>query len=187
MVIASPAQTVIDATGTVEKPRNITSGRVGSIGRKLPIKVTLEFPDTAAVDRDWLTVAFVITNAGQNDMLIPISLHEPHVEPRGKQLPYTVQHLHLLVTEQEGVLAGGADLFGSEAHPDTFLKLSPGKWLRVLARFRAPQESLKEHKGKSLIGHAVLNVETLETVNNETSMDSQEIGSAISPAYNWKR
>jgi hypothetical protein len=186
--ITAAAQTVIDATvRTGEQQRSIKSGRAGSIGRKLPIQVTLEFPDTNSSAQGLITVAFVLTNTGGDDLLIPISLHEHDFESKSKDVPYTVQHLHLLVTGQEGVLAGGANLYGNDAHPETILKLAPGKWLRVFARVRVLDEPVTQKKGTTLIAHVILDIETLKTVHGETTLDSQEIGSARSAEYNWKR
>jgi hypothetical protein len=86
--ITAAAQTVIDATvRTGEEPRNIKSGRAGSIGRKLPIQVTLEFPDTASSAEEPITVAFVLTNTGSNDLLIPISLHQHDFVQKSKDMP----------------------------------------------------------------------------------------------------
>lgn len=186
--IPAAAQTIIDATvRTGEKPRNIKSGRAGSIGRKLPIQVTLEFPDKSSSAEESITIAFVLTNTGRNDLLIPISLHEHDLEPKNKDIPYSVQDLQLVVTGQDGVLAGGANLYGNDAHPETILKLAPGKWLRVLARVRVLDESITQKKGTTLIAHAILDIETLKTVRGETTLDSQEMGSARSAEYNWKR
>lgn len=182
------AQTVIDATVPIHKRlRNPTAGQAGSIGRKLPIQIALEFPPEKSSSGGAEKVIYVLTNAGHTNMTIPISPHPGDFEPRDPNAAYTVQHLHLYLTSnaaQDSTLPGGADLYGSQTHPGTLLTLSPGKSVRVLARLYLPKQPEPEQgTGMSVVAHAVLGQESLKTVRGQTTINSDEIGASSSPAY----
>ncbi len=181
------AQTVVDATVPIHKRlRNPTAGQSGSIGRKLPMQVVLEFPPERPNSDGDVKVAFVLTNAGEKDLTIPISPHPGDFEPADKNVPYTVQHLHLYLTStkvQDSALNGGADLYGNETRPRTLLTLSPGKSVRVLAWVKATKELAPEPGAASVVAHAVLDLEALKTVRDQTILNSDEIGSSTSSSY----
>lgn len=182
------AQTVIDATVPIRKRlRNPTAGQAGSIGRKLPIQMALEFPSPKSNSNGTVNVVFLLTNIGQTSLTLPISPHPGDFEPHDKNQAYTVQHLHLYVTWNrvpDSVLPGGADLYGNETHPETLLTILPGKAVRVLAKFKVPKESAPEQGGAALIvAHAVLDLEALKTVGGQTLLNSDEIGFSSSPGF----
>ncbi|MGH9564497.1 MAG: hypothetical protein ACRD4F_09275 [Candidatus Angelobacter sp.] len=189
--IALLAQTVVDATVPIHKRlRNPTAGQSGSIGRKLPIQVALEFPSEKSNSDGDVKLVFVLTNVGHQDLIIPISPHPGDFEPPDQNQPYTVQHLHLYLTStkvQDSALPGGADLFGNESHPTTLLALAPGKSVRVLAWAKMPKELAPEPStAASIFAHAVLDLEALKTVRGQTISNSDEIGSSSSPGYKLK-
>ncbi len=182
------AQTVIDATVPIHKRlRNPTAGQSGSIGRKLPIQVALEFPSERSNSDGDVKVTFVLTNAGRKDLTVPISPHPGDFEPPDQNQPYTMQHLHLYLTSnkvQDSALPGGADLYGNQTHPRTLLTLSPGESVRVLAWVKATKELAPEPRtAASVVAHAVLDLEALKTVHGQTLISSDEIGSSSSAEY----
>jgi hypothetical protein len=189
--IPLPAQTIIDATGPVHsRLRNPTSGRAGSTGRRLPIQIALDFPPSPPNSEGILNVSFLLTNGGNKNLTIPISLNPGDLEPKDPKQSYSVEHLHLYVTSNQdakSVLPGGADLYGSLSQPHTLLTLLPGKSARILIKVRPPRE-VAGRKGRVLfIGHAALETETLKIVDDQTFADSEEIGSATSEPYDIKQ
>lgn len=186
--IALLAQTVVDATVPIHKRlRNPTAGQSGSIGRKLPIQVALEFPSEKSNSDGDVKLVFVLTNAGHQDLIIPISPHPGDFEPPDQNQPYTVQHLHLYLTStkvQDSALPGGANLYGNQTYPRTLLNLPPGKSVRVLAWVKVPNDlATKQGAAASVVAHAVLDLEALKTVHGQTILHSDEIGSSSSPGY----
>jgi hypothetical protein len=185
------AQTVVDATVPIHKRlRNPTAGQGGSMGRKLPIQVALEFPSERSNSDDDVKVAFVLTNAGHKDLTIPISPHPGNFEPADENLPYTVQHLHVYLTlakVQDSAVHGGADLYGNQTHPRTLMTLSPGQSVRVLAWVKMPDKLAPEQgMPAAVVAHAVLDLEALKTVRGQTILNSDEVGSSSSAEYTLK-
>ncbi len=186
--IAVLGQTVIDATGPIRgRLRNPTAGHVGSIGRKLPIQIAVEYQRPQPQTKDAMNVCFILTNTGEKELAIPVSPHPGDLEPQDKNVTYTVKHLNLYMTSisnkrQELVLAGGAQLFGNEGLPKTMLTLGPGKLVRVLARVQVPSGRLSD-RTILFVAHAALDSETMRTVDGQTFEDSEEIGIASSTAY----
>lgn len=186
--VALLAQTVIDVTVPIHKRlRNPTAGQAGSIGRKLPLQIALEFPSERSNSDGDVKVAFVLTNASQKDLTIPISPHPGDFEPPDTNQPYTVQHLHLYLTSnkvQDSALHGGADLYGNQTHPRTLLTLPPGQSVRVLAWVKVPKDiSTEQGAAASVVAHAALDLEALKTAHGKTIMNSDEIGSCSSAEY----
>jgi len=179
------SQTVVDATVSIRsRLRPPTSGQAGSSGRKLPIQVALEFPSQPGADGT-TNVTFVLMNDSHTNLVIPVSPHPGDFEPQDKNLAYSVQHLHLYLTcntDPGSALAGGAQLYGSIARPETLLTVLPGESVRVLATVRVPSK-LIEQRDTLFFGHATLDDETIKTINDETSEDTQEIGFASSAPY----
>jgi hypothetical protein len=186
--LAITSQTVIDATAPIrDRMRNPTAGHTGSIGRKMPIQVAVNFPQPQADAEGRMEIAFTLTNNGEKAFTIPASPHPGDLEPMDKSIPYALQHLHLYLTSNrynEATLGGGANLYGNAEHPETLLTLSPGASVRVLARVKVPPSLASNGKEPVLlIGHAVLNDEKISTVNDKTFTEIEEIGAAKSTAY----
>lgn len=188
-LLTLPAQTVIDATGAVRaRTRNPTSGRGGGAGRKLPLQIALELSPPSSEPEGRSKVTFVLTNIGQKDIVIPNSPHPGDFEPKDKSQSYGVQHLHLYLTSNtsEGsALPGGAHLYGNVDHPATLLTLAPAQSVQIIVSVRISREGTAAGT-TSLIGHAALTTETLKTADDQTSVDSEETGSATSPPYRMK-
>jgi hypothetical protein len=115
-----------------------------------------------------------------------MSPHPGDFEPGDPTASYVVRVLSLCVTSDKReaqILPGQAHLYGNEAVPGTLLKLAPSDSIRVLARIALPSPSGAELSGFVLVGHAMLDNETIRTVNGHSLSDLQEIGSASSPEY----
>jgi hypothetical protein len=185
--LATTNQTVIDARVPIrERMRNPTAGHTGSIGRKLPMQVGVDFPQWQMDAEGRTEIAFTLTNNGEKAFTIPASPHPGDLEPVDKAIPYALQHLHLYLTsnrDNEAALAGEAHLYGNAQHSETLLTLSPGDSVRVLARVKIPSGMSNVKDPLLLIGHAVLNDEKISTADDQTFLEIEEIGAAKSPAY----
>lgn len=178
--LAAMGQLVVDATIPARGLlRNPTAGRSGSIGRKLPLLVVLG-PEGPVPDKNGMPgVVFTLTNTAKTEMTLPISLHPRDLEPSDPSTSYTVEVLSLYVTSDKGqdsTPSGRIDLYGSTSSPATLAKLGPGESIRVLTRLSLPPEEI-------LVGHAVLDHQTVRTSNGQTTEDTEERGFALSAKY----
>jgi hypothetical protein len=187
LVIAALGQLTVDATGPIrERRREPASGRGGSIGRKLPLQVAIETTGAPPDENGKTVVEFVLRNPGKNDLTLPISPHPGDLEPVDPKASYTGRVLGLFVTSdkrQANILSGHAHLYGSDAVPGTLITLAPGESIKVLARVALPRSSPSEPGALVFVGHAMLDNETIKTVNWQAIFNRQEIGSASSPEY----
>ena len=176
-------QLSVDATGPVrQRAREGSLGRGGGVGRKIPLQVAI------AVIGDWdadgmIEVDFTLTNTGRDALTIPISPNPGDLEPVDAA-GYKVKRLTLRVTSSEmsgGVLPGGADLYGSPRFPETLTTVASGASVRVLTRVSLPHSA--DAVENVFMASAILNDETIKTVDGKTLSDLREIGSAYSPEY----
>lgn len=180
-------QLVVDATVPIRnRLRNPTSGRAGSIGRKLPLQITINV-NNPVNDTGMTTVDFMLTNTSKEAITLPISLHPRDFEPVDPTLSYTVRVLSLVVTsgsKQQLALSGKTDLYGSQAYPESWIKLAPGESLRVLTRATLRRDVIPGHDQTGTVaGHISLVDQTISNSNSETSEDSEELGSADSADF----
>jgi hypothetical protein len=186
--IALMSQAVIDATVPIRNRLRIpTAGHAGSIGRKLPLQIAVDFQRSSSDAEGNMNATFILTNSSEKELIIPVWLHPGDLEPRDENISYAIKHLDLYITSSRdsgSVIRGGAQLYGSDVHPETLLTLLPGKSVRVLIRVDLPVGRPSQRENPTLlVGHAVLNEETVRTSKGQTFGETQEIGSAISPAY----
>jgi hypothetical protein len=192
LVIAALGQLTVDATGPIrERRRKAGMGRGGSIGRKLPLQVAIKTTGAPPDENGKTLVEFILTNAGKNDLALPISPHPGDLEPSDPKATYTGRLLALFVTSdkrQTNILSGDTHLYGSDAVPGTLITLTPGEFIQVLVRVALPRISASEPSASEpsalvFVGHAMLDNETIKTFNGQAISDTQEIGSASSPKY----
>jgi hypothetical protein len=182
---AAVSQLTIDAT-SLPRPstRRITAGHVGSIGRKLPLEISLKLRIPSTDPSKPSEVEFILTNVGKERIRIPISPNLGDFEPSDPRESFKVMHLSLFMTageDQKGRLSGGADLYGSS---DTVAMLDPAQAIHVLTRVVVP---LRSSQGRgdppTFVAHAILNDETVKPSGDGMVLNAQEIGSAISRVY----
>ena len=185
--VSANSQLTIDATAPIaERQRLVRSGHFGSIGRKLPLRVTIRLQASPARADDSAIVEFTLVNSGKDNFSIPVSVNPTELAPADPKADYSVNHLGLYLTSdkrQGTVLRGGAQLYGNRSSPGTLVQLAPGDSIRVLAKVGLKPQSAREDRQAVFVAHAVLNDERIRQVNTEAIMDSQEIGSATSSEY----
>jgi hypothetical protein len=183
-------QVTVDATGPIhQRLRNAGAGSGSGIFRKLQLQIAIEVPRASPNDNRPTEVDFILTNSGKDELTIPISPNPGDFEPADPKVSYTVKLLNLYITTdmRQGILPGGADLYGNRAFPGTLVTLAPGKSVRVLTRVALPLVLVADQTSTAVfVAHAVLNDETIRTVDGQTLVDGQEIGSATSPPYTLK-
>jgi hypothetical protein len=188
--MAASSQLTVDATGPIRqrlRPEGVM--RAGSIGRKLPLQVSIEVHGTSRKDNGITEVDFILTNSGKDNLVIPISPHPGDLEPANPKITYTVKNLSLFVASHkherfESSLAGGAHLYGNEALLGTLFTLAPGRSVRVLTRVAVPPISATDQDGTvAFVAHVMLDEETISMVDGQPFTDSHEIGSAQSLEY----
>jgi hypothetical protein len=181
------SQMTVDATGPVrERQRNAMAGHGGSIGRNLPLRVTIEIQGPSPNSAGKSVVEFTITNLGKTDLTIPISPNPGDLEPSDPKASYTGMFLGLRVTSGRApgtILSGGADLYGSHSFPGTLITLTPSESIQVLALVTFPPVSPPESNADVFVADATLNSETIKMVNGQPLLDMQNIGSARSQKY----
>jgi hypothetical protein len=180
-------QLTVDATGPIrERHREATSGRGGSVGRKLPLQVAIETTGAPPDENGKTVVDFILTNTGKNDLTLPISPHPRDLQPSDPKARYTVRCLGLRMSSGKApwtIFPGGADLYGRDSIPGTLITLAPGESIRVLTRVALPRNSAPNSGAGVFVAGAILNGETIKIVNGQTVSDMQEIGSAGSSEY----
>lgn len=185
--VTATGQRVIDATRPPPQGRfGPQSGHFSGTGYRLPVRVDVAVRRDPADRQGRVIVEFTLTNSGTQDQTLPVSPNPRAFEPGNPAIAYSVTHLALYITSDragETIVAGGANLYGSQAKQQSLVKLAPGESIHVLAKeaLRFPPPAAR---GPTLFtGHAMLNVETITQVAGKLTMDSREIGSAASPGY----
>jgi hypothetical protein len=181
----APAQLRIDATGPIRhRKREPTIGSGGRVGRKLSLRVDASIPNPSPDAEGRTIVEFTLTNASNEQIMIPTSPHPGDLEPPDAQAVYTEWTLGLLINlvqdAKTQVLPGGAVLFGNVEHTGSLVALAPGKSIRVLARVLLPRDP---PEGARFVAYAGLDTETISTKLGHTSSAGSEIGSATSQEY----
>lgn len=185
LAVATLGQLTVDATGPIrERKREAAQGHGGSVGRKLPLRVSIQ-TSISALDKDGKTlVEFVLTNSGKSDLTLPISPHPGDLEPSDPKAPYTLVALGLRISlsKKPGVIfPGGAELFGSAEFPETLVSLAPGNSLRVLTRVALPE--VGGRNADTFVASASLGNESMRTMNGVILSDLQNVGFATSQEY----
>ncbi len=179
--MAGAEQTVVDATVPIRaRVRPPTGGHSGSLGRKLPLQVTVE---ASSADSRMNEIDFILTNTGNAALILPASPHPRDLEPSDPDVTYTIEVLNMYTTsgDDEGTaLPGGVELYGDRKLPETMTKLAPGESIRVLTRMTVPSGWRPRTAHKMLVGHVVLETQTVKTSGGQTVEDTQELGSAKS-------
>ncbi len=179
--MSSYAQTV-DARGpNREATTRVDAGHGGSIGKKVPVSVSVEVPHSAANSDGTYDVVFLLTNIGDTDLVLPISPHPRDFEVGDPPKSYSVKHLSLYLTtdKQPEVALWGAHLYGNPTVQMSLTTLRAAATLRVLAKLSIPSDIGR----RSVTAHVVLNVEMIKSENGGLSADSEEIGSAHSRTF----
>jgi hypothetical protein len=187
-VVAALSQSTVDATGPIrDRLRKPTAGHASSTGRKLPLQIAIEVHGVSPEVSIPTDVEFVLTNSGKDHLTVPVSPNPGDLEPADPKVGYSVTVLSLYITSErkgEKKLPGGADLYGSRAWPATLVSLAPGESIRVLARVTLPPIRITDQANAiAFFAHGVLDNQTINTVDDRTVEDTQEIGSATSPEY----
>jgi hypothetical protein len=179
--MAGAEQTVVDATVPIRaRVRPPTGGRSGSLGRKLPLQVTVE---ANSADSRMNEIDFILTNTGNAALILPASPHPGDLEPSDPNVTYTVEVLSMYMTsgnDEATALPGGVELYGDRKLPETMTKLAPGESIRVLTRMTVPSGWHPGTAHKMLVGHVVLEAQTVKTSDGQTVEDTKELGSARS-------
>lgn len=82
---------VIDATVPVRnRLRPPTSGRFGSIGFKLPLRIAVDVISWGAEGKSDGIVDLTLTNVGKKTLQLPTSLHPRDLEPQDPNRSYAV-------------------------------------------------------------------------------------------------
>ncbi len=184
--LSAPAQLTIDATGPDKELREAPGGRIGSIGRKLPLKVAVEVPAGPSSDNGKTVVEFILTNSGKEGLNIPVSPDPGDVEPADAETKYSFKLLNLYITSEgkrRATLPGGARLYGNDESA-TLVALAPGDSIRVCAKVAlSPATAVDQSSTVVFVAHAMLVDETVTAVDGKPFMDGFEVGSAKSPEY----
>lgn len=178
------AQLTVDATGPIRQmTRKATRGQGGSVGRSVPLSVSISVVNSAPDEHGRSIVAFVLTNAGEKAITLPISPNPEELEPLDPKATFTflTLGLSLSLSNGPGVLPGGAVLFGRPDSKGTIVNLPPGDSIRVLAKIAIPKVG-RPNSGP-FIASASLGTETIKTEKGETSSDFQDVGFATSREY----
>src|SRR5581483_1578984 len=185
VVLSRPVfcQLVIDATAPGRQlSRKPTLGRGGGVGRKIPLRVAIRSTGSPP-DQDGKTlVEFTLTNAGKDELILPISPNPADFEAPDPKARYTFMTLALRLSlsgKPAVTFSGGADLYGNDTFPESVLRLSPHDSVRVLTSVALPVLASNE----VLIATVSVNKTTIMVSGEETLSDSQEIGFARSPEY----
>ena len=190
--LSARAQLTVDATNPTHGGwENVTAGRGGGVGRKLPVQLAIEVqgtPFNAANGRT--TLDFVFTNSGKGDLTVPISPHPEDIHSTGS---YTTLAFYVTSDKRgEKMLQGGPDrhnpyiiLFGSRSFPATLATLTPGNSNRVRTELAIPQTSAANPTATVFVAHAMMDDVTVTTVNGQPVSNSKEIGIAASSEYLW--
>jgi hypothetical protein len=180
-------QIMVDATGPARtRTRNPTSGRSGSTGRKLPLRVAIERHAATLDEQGKTTVDFILTNTSNATLILPIWLHPVDLEPTDAPTSYAIDALRLFITvgkDGTRVLPGGTELYGNGQSSKTVAKLAPKESLRVKTRVAIPSTGSGEAMNEILVAHVVLDHQVVKTRNGETSEDDQELGYATSSEF----
>ena len=169
--------------------RRSTSGSGGSIGRKLPVRITLENQEVTKSKEGVLFVDFILTNVGSSTLSLPISPNARKLEPPDSIKSYTWNCLRLYVTTdaaQDSVLVPETSLYGDQAYPETVAAIAPGEFLKVHSKIKLPSTLTAASVGSVLVAHASLITETTVTINGQTVSNAEELGSAASAQYALK-
>ena len=183
--IEAYSQQAVDATVPVKNLRWSTEGGSGgSVGQRIPLLVTVTAigaPDTTGKAK----IEFVLTNAGENDLRIPVSPQPADLEPTNPNTDYTVTHLGLFIAEanRTKVLRGRADLYGKSNTELSLINLPRGHHIRVLAKVWFPHISEAEKSTLSFKAGAIEDYELFRNRDGRRVLDSQEIGSSFSKEF----
>ena len=130
LIAASAGQLTVDATGPIhQRRREPASGSGGGIGRKLPLKVTIQFVGKPSGEAAGDKIEFIITNSGDKEIQVPLSPNPGELEPDNPQKPYTLLRMNVFLTSDTGtgserhevLSTGGAHLFGETSVPATIV------------------------------------------------------------------
>jgi hypothetical protein len=183
--IFEAGQVVVDATiplrVRLHKP---TNGAVSDTGRKLALTIALRIEEPAK-ESGTSYLDFVLTNSGLTRITLPISPHSKDFEPSDQTAGYGVEVLSLYVTSdkrQEAVLPGKTELFGNSSLPGTLVALEPGGSIQVRTRMQLLDRSsnVNPTTEKTLVGHAILESQSIKTQNGTTSEKTEIVGYADS-------
>lgn len=179
---------IVDATVPVRhRLRPPTAGHFGSIGNKLPLRVTVRAGNSAGGGNGNEEVDFTLTNVGKEALQLPISIHPRNLEPDDPNASYAVTVLGIYLTQRdkkECVLPGRVDLYGSPRFPETVEHLLPGESIRVITRM-LPEPSLDSGTASSAVlrAHVVLEDQKVSTRDGQTFEETNEVGSAQSDEF----
>lgn len=185
LALTSLKQLTVDATGPIRQGKR-EAARVhgGSSGHKLPLRVAIRATGSPPDETGTTLLEFMLTNSGKNALTLPISPHPGDLEPSDPKAAYTMLTLGLRVSlsKKPGIIfAGGADLYGRTAYPESLVNLAPGDSIRVLTRIALPDAGADATA--TVVAIATLSDDSIRTVNGETLSDLQNIGFAISQEY----
>ena len=184
--VTARVQLTVDATGPIrEKLRSATTGRAGSIGRKLNMGVDVHVRGTPN-GKGEVEIEFVLINSGKTDLTVPTSPNPADLETPDPNATYSIRQLRLFLTsdkKQQSIMPGGAELYGNRTHQGSLVVLAPGESMLVRAMVTLPTTDLPQANEKVFVAHVVLNDQTIRKVNDEDFEDTQEVGSVASPAY----
>lgn len=186
LALGAFAQLTIDATGPQPNRKAGRSGSFGTIGRKLPVKLTVK-ADVVTTTSKGTVVEFRFENTGAGNLVVPVSQDFSKLENADAKGTYSLSCLRLNITsnelQTEAVLPETV-LCGNSVFPETVVRLAPNESLRVLARIKFPPDSATLPDGKFVfVAHAYLEKETTRRTLAGDVSDSQEIGSATSAPY----
>lgn len=182
-------QISVDTTGQVKPRTRVPSkGSVGSIGRRLPLRVTFDsLRRVSDADSVWI-VAFTLVNDGPTAISVPVFPSPGDVEPPISIATYEVQSLRLRITKggKTGVpLQGEAEMYGSRDIAGSLKSLTPGSYMKVIGKVTLPPLTNQgdDLNDAVLVAHASLSTEIISTDASGTSLDMREDGSVESVEY----
>ncbi len=184
--ISLSGQLVVDASHAMrDRLRSPAAGTVGSVGRRLPVDVTI-----GAESLKKGVVEIEITNTGRTELVLPVSPDAGELEPADPHEPYTLQVLNISLTSSEGarqVAVGEASLYSSAAAPSTYVRLAPEESVRVLIASRLSKSEAASTDASPnarvlgvVVAHATLSRQAITVRDGKLYENTEELGYADS-------
>jgi hypothetical protein len=185
-------QLTVDATGPHRSPDfGTTGGSGGGIGRKLPLRLSIELQGTPFNGTNGKSVIeFVLTNIGKENILVPVS-------PDGADVEWSdsFRKLSIYITsdkKHEVMLKAGGNprspfvsLYGVDVAHGTVTVLSSGNSIRVRAEVALPQAPVEKAAVQVFVAHGMMDDFKVKEENGKRLMNSSEVGNAASTEYTW--